>query len=105
MSPAQLVHLLRVTVVAGVLIVALGAAAVIAGVFDPDDAERARGFVSREYEAELGDCEHVRDQRLVCEIERPTPQLRRALGRGEGSRICLYVFDNASVVLDGYAPC
>ena len=105
MSRSQLLRLIRVTIVAGVLIVAVGVAAVVAGVFDPDDAERARGFVSREFGAELGACEEARNEELVCDVERSTPELRRALGRGDGSRICLFVFENASVVLNGYAPC
>jgi hypothetical protein len=105
MNRLQLVHLLRVSAVAGVVILALGLAAVVGGVFDPDDAERARGFVSREYGADLGDCERARSERLVCEVDRFTPELRRALGRGEGSRICVFVFENSSVVLNGYPPC
>jgi hypothetical protein len=101
----QLLLLIRVTLAAGVVIVALGALAVVFDVFDPSTEERARGYVEREYGAELGECRSLGDQRLECGIRESTPELRRALGQGGGDRICVFVFENASVVLDGYAPC
>jgi hypothetical protein len=104
-SRPQLVRLIRVTAVAGVLIVALGAVAVLGNVFDPSRAERARGWVEREYGAELGACEELGGDRLVCDLKRPTPALLERLGRPAGKRVCVFVFENASVVLNGYAPC
>jgi hypothetical protein len=104
-SRDKLLFLIRVTVVAGALMVAIGVLAVVFGVFDPSSTERARGFVQREYDAELGDCKRVGEQRLECRVRESTQKLRRALGRGSGDRICVFVFENASVVLDGYAPC
>jgi hypothetical protein len=101
----RLARLIRVTLAAGVLIVALGVLAVVGGVFDPSRSERARDFVEREYDAELGACEELSRDRLVCDLERPTPRLVERLGRPPGDRVCLFVFENASVVLDGYAPC
>jgi hypothetical protein len=101
----RLVRLIRVTVLAGLLIVALGAVAVFGGVFDPSRAERARDWVDREYGAKLGACEELPSDRLVCELERPTPKLLDRLGRPPRERVCVFVFENASVVLDGYAPC
>jgi hypothetical protein len=102
---SQLLLLIRVTLAAAAVIVVLGVLAVVFGVFDPSPSECARGHVEREYGAELGDCRELAGERLVCELEESTPKLRRALGRGRGTRICLFVFENASVVLDGYAPC
>jgi hypothetical protein len=104
-SRSQLLLLIRVTLAATVVILALGVLAVVVGVFDPSPSERARGYVEREYGAELGDCRELAGERLECEIEESTPELRRAVGRGRGDRICVFVFENASVVLDGYAPC
>jgi hypothetical protein len=104
-SRSQLLLLIRVTLAAAAVIVVLGVLAVGFGVFDPSRSERARGYVEREYGAELGDCRELAGERLECEIEESTPELRRAVGRGRGDRICVFVFENASVVLDGYAPC
>jgi hypothetical protein len=101
----QLVRLIRVTVVAGIVIVTVGVLAVVVGVFDPSPAERARGYVEREYDATLGDCHELGGERLVCDLERPSPELLDKLGRPARARVCLFVFGNASVVLDGYAPC
>jgi hypothetical protein len=101
----RLFRLIRVTLVGGVLIVLLGALAIVGGVFDPSREERARDWVEREYDARLGACEERPDQRLDCELERPSPQLIDRLGRPVRDRVCLFVFENASVALDGYAPC
>lgn len=101
----RLVRLIRVALVAGVLIVALGVVAVVLGVFDPSRSERAQDWVHREYGATLGACEELQANRLVCELERPTPELLDRLGRPPRKRVCVFVFENASVVLDGYAPC
>lgn len=101
----RLVGLIRVTAVGGVLIVALGAVAVFGGVFDPSRSERARDWVDREYGAKLGDCEELSSDRVVCDLERPTPELLDRLGRPPRERVCVFVFENASVVLDGWAPC
>ena len=105
MSRSQLLLLIRATLAAAVVIVVLGVLAVVLGVFNPSPSERARGYVEREYGAELGDCRELAGERLECELTKSTPDLVRALGRGRGDRICLFVFENASVVLDGYAPC
>ncbi len=105
MTRPQLLVLISVTIVAGLVIVALGVLAVVLGIFDPSTEERARGYVQREFGADLGECRTVGDQRLECRIGESSPELRRALGRGRGDRICVFVFENASVVLDGYAPC
>ena len=105
MTRPQLLLLIRVTLAAGAAILALGVVAVVFGVFDPSTSERARGYVEREYGAELGECKALGGERLECRIRESTPALRRALGRGRGERICVFVFDNASVVVDGYAPC
>ena len=105
MTRAQLLLLIRVMLAATVVIVALGVLAIVFDVFAPSASERARGYVEREYGAELGDCRKLGDERLECAIGKPTPELRRALGPGQGDRVCLFVFENASVVLDGYAPC
>jgi hypothetical protein len=101
----RLLRLIRIAAVGGVLIVALGVLAVYGGVFAPSDEERARDWVQREYDADLGDCEEVASERLVCELERPTPELLDRLGRPARDRVCVFVFDNASVVLAGWAPC
>ena len=105
MTREQLVWLIRVTVVAGIVIVTFGVLAVVVGVFDPSPAERARGYVEREYDAGLGDCDELGGERVVCDLERPTPELLDMLGRPAHDRVCLFVFENASVVLDGWAPC
>jgi hypothetical protein len=101
----RLVQQIRVTAVGGAVIVVLGLVAVFGGVFDPSRAERARDWVEREYGAELGTCEELPSDRLVCDLERPTPKLLDRLGRPPRERVCVFVFENASVVLDGYAPC
>jgi hypothetical protein len=101
----QLLLLIRVMLAASVVIVGLGVFAIVFDVFAPSSSERARGFVEREYGAELGDCRKLAAERLECDIDKGTPELRRALGPGRGDRICVFVFENASVVLDGYAPC
>jgi hypothetical protein len=101
----QLLLLIRVMLAATAVIVALGVLAIVFDVFAPSASERAHGYVEREYGAELGDCMKLGGERLECEIGKPTPELRKALGPGQGDRICLFVFENASVVLDGYAPC
>lgn len=102
----RLVRLIRVTLTAGVLIVALGVVAVVGGVFDPSRSERARDWVEREYEAKLGPCRELSGQRVVCDLEVPTPRLRSRLGPltpDAEPRICLFVLENASVVVDGWA--
>ena len=105
MTRAQLLLLIRVMLAASVVIVALGVLAIVFDVFAPSDSERAHGYVEREYGAELGTCRRLGGERLECELEKATPELRKALGSGSGNRICVFVFENASVVLDGYAPC
>jgi hypothetical protein len=102
---ARLLRLIRVIAVAGVLILALGLAAVVGGVFDPSRGERARDWVDQEYGARLGACEELTPERLECELERPTPRLLDRLGRPPRERVCIFVFENASVVLNGWAPC
>jgi hypothetical protein len=101
----RLLRLIRVTLAGGVLIVLLGAVAVVGGVFDPSREERARDWVEREYGAELGACEERLNDRLECDLERPSPKLVARLGRPVRDRVCVFVFENASVALDGYAPC
>jgi hypothetical protein len=101
----RLLRLIRVIAVAGVAIVALGAVAVVGGVFDPSRADRARDWVDREYGAELGACRERPGDRLECDLERATPKLLDRLGRPAREGVCVFVFENASVVLDGYAPC
>ena len=105
MTRPQLLLLIRVMLAASVVIVGLGVFAIVFDVFAPSSSERARGFVDREYGAELGDCRKLVGDRLECDIIKSTPDLVRALGPGRGERICVFVFENASVVLDGYAPC
>ena len=102
----RLLKLLRATAVGGVIIVALGVVAVVGGVFDPSREERAADWVERRYDADVGACEDLEDQRVVCELERMTPSLQQRLGPltpDAASRICLFVLDNASVVLRGWA--
>jgi hypothetical protein len=101
----RLLRLIRVTLVGGALIVALGVLAVVGGAFDPSREERAGDWVEREYGAKVGDCEERPNQRLDCELEHPSPKLLDRLGRPARPRICLFVLENASVALDGYAPC
>ena len=105
MTRPQLLLLIRVMLAATVVIVALGVLAIVFDVFAPSASERAHGYVEREYGAKLGDCRKLGGERLECEIGKATPELRKALGPGPDDRICLFVFANASVVLDGYAPC
>ena len=101
----RLLRLIRITLAGGAAIVLLGALAVVGGVFDPSREERARDFVEREYGARLGACEERPNDRLECELERPSPRLVARLGRPVRRGVCLFVFENASVALDGYAPC
>jgi hypothetical protein len=101
----RLLRLMRIGAVGGVVIVLVGVLAVVGGVFDPSREERARDWVEREFGASLGDCEELASDRFACELERPTPELLDRLGRPARARVCLFVFENASVVLDGYAPC
>jgi hypothetical protein len=101
----RLLRLMRVTLAGGALILLLGALAVVGGVFDPSREERAHDWVEREYDAKLGSCEELPDQRLDCRLERSSPKLLDRLGRPPRDRVCLFVFENASVALDGYAPC
>ena len=101
----RLLKLLRATAVGAVVIVVIGVLAVVGGVFDPSREERARDWVEREYGARLGDCEEVSAERFSCELERPSSELLDRLGRPARPRVCVFVFENASVVLDGYAPC
>jgi hypothetical protein len=101
----RLLRLMRVTLAGGAVIVLLGALAVVGGVFDPSREERARDWVDREYGAKLGACEKRSHNRLECELERPSPELVARLGRPVRRSVCLFVFENASVALDGYAPC
>ena len=101
----RLLRLIRITLAAGVAIILLGVLAVTGGVFDPSREERARDFVEREYGARLGACDELPTNRLECALERPSPKLIARLGRPVRGRICLFVFENASVALDGYAPC
>jgi hypothetical protein len=98
--------LIRRTIVGGLIVVAVGVLAVYAGVFDPSPSERARGWVEREYDAELGACEELEGQRVVCDVERSTPRLLEKLGPlvpDAEPRVCLFVLENASVVLAGWA--
>jgi hypothetical protein len=102
----RLVRLIRVTLLAGLLIVAVGIVAVVGGVFDPSRSERARDWVEREYDAGLGSCRELPEQRVVCDLERSTPRLLSKLGPltpDAEARICLFVLENASVVVDGWA--
>lgn len=101
----RLLRLIRIGAAGAVVIVLVGVLAVVGGVFDPSREERARDWVEREFGASLGDCEEVASDRFSCELERPTPELLDRLGRPARPRVCLFVFENASVVLDGYAPC
>lgn len=101
----RLLRLIGITLAAGVVIILLGVVAVAGGVFDPSRQERARDFVEREYGARLGACEELARNRLECDLERPSPKLVARLGRPVRERVCLFVFENASVALDGYAPC
>jgi hypothetical protein len=101
----RLLRLIRITLAGGAVIVLLGALAVVGGVFDPSREDRARDFVEREYGARLGDCEERPNDRLECELERPSAKLVTRLGRPVRGSVCLFVFENASVALDGYAPC
>jgi hypothetical protein len=97
---------MRRTIVGGLIIVAVGVLAVYAGVFDPSRSERARSWVEREYDAELGACEELESQRVVCDLERSTPRLLAKLGPlvpDAEARVCLFVLENASVVLAGWA--
>lgn len=102
---ARLLRLIRLTAAAAVVIVVLGVLAAVGGVFEPSREERARDWVEREYDAELGACEELPSDRLECELERPSPELLDRLGRPARDRVCVFVLENASVVLDGYAPC
>jgi hypothetical protein len=102
---ARLLRLIRLTTAAGVVIVVLGVLAVVGGVFDPSREERARDWVEREYGARLGPCEKQPSDRLECKLERASPELLDRLGRPPRDAVCVFVFENASVVLDGYAPC
>jgi hypothetical protein len=101
----RLLRLIRVTLAGGAVIVLLGALAVVGGVFDPSREDRARDWVEREYGAELGACVERPNDRLECELERRSPKLVARLGRPVRDRVCVFVFENASVALDGYAPC
>jgi hypothetical protein len=101
----RLLRLIRITVVAGALIVVLGLVAVVGGVFEPSKSERAQGWIAREYGARLGDCEELSGNRLVCDLELPTPKLLDRAGRPPGDRLCVFVLDDESVVVEGYAPC
>jgi hypothetical protein len=102
---ARLLRLLGITVAAGLLILALGLASVVLGVFDPSREERARDWVKREYGAELGPCEEVGRFRLACELERPTPELLDRLGRPAGDRVCIFLLENEEAVLERYGGC
>jgi hypothetical protein len=102
----RLLKLIRVIVVAGVLIVALGVLAVVVGVFDPSREARASDWLEREFDADVGGCRSLSRQRVVCEIEGTTPALRQRLGPltpDAEPRVCLFVLENASVVLRGWA--
>ena len=106
MSREHFLRLARRTIVAGLIVVVVGVLAVYAGVFDPSSSERAQGWVEREYDAELSDCRELEGQRVVCDVERSTPRLLEQLGPlwpDAESRVCLFVLENASVVLDGWA--
>lgn len=106
MSRELFVRLIRRTIVGGLIVVVVGVLAVYAGVFDPSRSERARSWVEREYDAELGACQELAGQRVVCDVERSTPRLLETLGPlvpDAEARICLFVLENASVVLDGWA--
>lgn len=102
----RLLRLIRVTLVAGVLIVAVGVLAVVVGVFDPSREERASDFLEREYDTDVGRCTGLSGERVVCDIERISPSLGRRLGPltpDAEPRVCLFVLDNASVVIRGWA--
>ena len=106
----RLLRLIRLAAAGGLVIVVLGVVAVVGGVFDPSREERARDWVEREYGAEVGDCRELASDRLVCDLRRSSPELLDRLGQPPGPareriRLCVFVFENASVVLDGYEPC
>jgi hypothetical protein len=102
---ARLLRLMGIAAAGLLVIVVSGVLAVVGGVFDPSREERARDFVEREYGARLGACEEVAGDRLECGLERASPELLDRLGRPPRERVCVFVFENASVVLDGWAPC
>jgi hypothetical protein len=102
----RLRRLIRVTVVGGALIVLLGALAVLGGVFDPSREERASDWLAREYDVDVGACRGLSGQRVVCDVDRTTPALQERLGPltpDAETRVCLFVLENASVVLRGWA--
>ena len=102
---ARLLRLGLITVVAGLLIVALGLSAVVLGVFDPSREERAHDWVKREYDAELGSCVDAGGFRLDCEVERSSPALVARLGRPAQDRVCVFVIENQDVVVESWGRC
>jgi hypothetical protein len=102
---ARLLRLMSIAAAGLAVIVVLGVVAVVGGVFDPSREERARDVVEREYGAELGACDEVGGNRFECQLEHSSPELLDRLGRPPRERVCVFVFENASVVLDGWAPC
>jgi hypothetical protein len=102
----RLLRLLRITAAGGVLIVLLGVLAVAGGVFDPSREERASDWLAREYDVDVGPCRGLGGQRVACDVERTTPALQERLGPltpDAETRVCLFVLENASVVLRGWA--
>ena len=102
----RLLRLLRITAVGGLVIVLLGVLAVVGGVFDPSSEERASDWLAREYDVEVGRCRGLGGQRVVCDLDSTTPALQQRLGPlvpDAETRVCLFVLENASVVLRGWA--
>ena len=102
----RILKLIRAVLVGGAVVVALGVLAVVVGVFDPSREERAADWIEREYDAEVGTCEELGGERVVCDMVRVTAPLRERLGPlppEAASRVCLFVLDDASVVLRGWA--
>ena len=102
----RLLRLLRITAAGGAVIVLLGVLAVVGGVFDPSREERASDWLAREYDVDVGACRGLGGERVVCDIDRLTPALQQRLGPltpDAETRVCLFVLENASVVLRGWA--
>jgi hypothetical protein len=102
----RLLRLLRITAVGGFVIVLLGVLAVVGGVFDPSREERASDWLAREYDVDVGACRGLGGQRVACDVDRLTPALQQRLGPltpDAETRVCLFVLENASVVLRGWA--
>jgi hypothetical protein len=102
----RLLRLLRITAAGGLVIVLLGVLAVVGGIFDPSREERASDWLAREYDVDVGLCRSLGGQRVVCDLDSTTRALRQRLGPltpDAEARVCLFVLENASVVLRGWA--